>query len=585
MYSDIENGKPGIYLGTRSTVQKMQESILEYSEGMQDGIPCTLIKTYECVKAGAQIEYQGKIYDIIGKRSKVEGSFLVFEYRLVEPQMNSQKVISNMKANGVTLCGNVADVSVDAVKVNFDIDQDYETEAQNNYPWRTITSNCLYCMPEKDAKVLINLNDDLGGEARGISCMRKGSSGLNPDTKTFYTSSGKNIQLSPQTIFAGLQSPQNSPSSLYIKDLEKVAFTTDNFISIEEQKEGIVVRGDATTMSAFEQLMLAMLEDEGTTGTNISLNSTIELYGNNVALTGMKRKEFSAINDEPAEIKIDNQKLKKLGMKVLLALAAVAVACVVAVAVAAVVAATGGTALAAIGPIIGTVAFTCMMGGLTYASVTVYEQIKEDKEKGIKHTRDDYVYQGVDKFCTGVILTAPAAAVPGGGILGLFARMVGTAGASAYYQDVDSKLNAVFGSDFYDADSNFWVSLGLDVACSGFGELLGKIFGPVFNKVGEAVKGRIPLLKVTGRDGARSYLRTIVKNPNLTKENWKPILDKACKYNGIFNNIVKGIQDTATGISANEGFSHAPQLGTGEIEEFEFKQYIDFPYETLESCK
>lgn len=98
---------------------------------------------------------------------------------------------------------------------------------------------------------------------------------------------------------------------------------------------------------------------------------------------------------------------KKLGKKVLAAAVVVAVVAAVAASIALVGVITGGAAIATIGGAAITVLKVAAIGGTVCGAFAVGGQVINDVKGGTKRDFLDYVYMGVDQFCTGAILAAP----------------------------------------------------------------------------------------------------------------------------------------------------------------------------------
>ncbi|MBB5198175.1 hypothetical protein, partial [Anaerocolumna cellulosilytica] len=165
-----------------------------------------------------------------------------------------------------------------------------------------------------------------------------------------------------------------------------------------------------------------------------------------------------AFDDAPVAVK------KHWGKLLLKVLAAVVIVAVVALAAAALTFISGGSALVLLAA--KAVVITALIGGTVTGGFSVGVQWFSDDKNGIKRGFLDYLYLGVDKFCTGAILSAPMG-LPD--TLPLIGKLLGVATTSFVYQLVDKKLDSKFGRDYYDEDSNMALNIAFDVFFAGLG--------------------------------------------------------------------------------------------------------------------
>ncbi|MBB5198167.1 hypothetical protein, partial [Anaerocolumna cellulosilytica] len=214
------------------------------------------------------------------------------------------------------------------------------------------------------------------------------------------------------------------------------------------------------------------------TGATLSINQTIECDGKTVDVQASLRIEYPAFDDAPVAVK---KHWGKLLLKVLAAVVIVAAVALVAAGIAALTVATGGMAAAVIGAAaIKAAAFvvsTALIGGAVSAGISIGVQWSSDKKNGIKRGFLDYLYLGVDKFCTGAIISAPMG-LPSS----LIFKLVMTAASSFGYQKIDNILDTNFGRDYYDEDSSTTLNIAFDVFFAGLGEGITSALKTLFGK-------------------------------------------------------------------------------------------------------
>ncbi len=106
----------------------------------------------------------------------------------------------NVSMRGVSLSGVVIDRKEGMVKVHLDIDLKQDTTKAYWYPYMPITGTILYSIPEKGARVLVNLWDEWGSDGAVTCCVREnGTESVSPERKTFQTDS-KSCKMVPEYV-------------------------------------------------------------------------------------------------------------------------------------------------------------------------------------------------------------------------------------------------------------------------------------------------------------------------------------------------------------------------------------------------
>lgn len=578
LYPNTGSTKPIIYMGVSNITEQAVENVLETSKCTLDFDDCNSfdrkrdgikIKCFTNLSVGVKMLYKGKLYTIISKYVYVEKSLVLFEYVLADCEVAVQKQIVNYKACGVVLKGEVNEVLNDAIRIKLDIDQSYKKSKLSLYPWNTITGNLLYCMPEIRSRVILNLNDANGSEAKVISCMRKNTPSICSDNKVFMVPSGKKLELNNnEAVFLSIGTGGET-SKILLNGTEETSMSSTGMFSMNTIFENVQIDTMNFNLTAPNEIKMKKDDIFGINLAALSMNATIEISGNEVSICGEARIQYSPFNDSPKDTGLRPASILKLALKVLLTVAVVAVACVVAVALAPAAIATSAVVAGVIG--------TCALGGATLATVAVYSQYKNDKENGINRSFWDYAYMAADKFCTGAILTAPIAACPIGGLGGFGLKMLGTAKASVTYQSFDNWLDDVFHNDFYDNDSTIVGTMIYDVLCNGVGEIFGAALGKVFSGADKIIRAKFPYLNVINRTTARQYLRSS-QGVNAMKQ-WRTALENALKAQEKYGKGSTFLKDTISDLIAfldNQYFNDADPILTDEHQEMEFEQYFDF---------
>lgn len=588
-----KNPQYSMLIGTIGTEKGVPNELLEVHEKKEYQKDIVCLKTYNNLSIGEKIFYNNKSFIVQSEKAVVDKGILLFEYTLVSWECFKSEYINNLDMCGLVLSGKACDIKENGIMVHFDIDQEQNSIAMHEYPWKTITSNLLYCMPEEGTRVLVNMNDDEGTEARAISCLKSNELYYPAEMKTFVTPLGKKMQLDSYNLLFSATGKSGEKNFTLLKDEDKVLLDSSGNITINNFLGNIQLKSKVVSGTSSENINVKCTRD--CVPAELVISATIEINGNTVTVAGKERVVYLPFEDAPTEIVIDAKKWGKLAWKVLLAVAVVAIACVVAVALAPVAAALAGAATctavatASTASVVGGVIATCAIGGTAYAAATCYSQYQKDKENGIKRSALDYLYMGIDNFCTGAIMTAPMAAIPIVNevpglykFIGFGTRMLASVPASLGYQLVDSQLDKAFGGDFYDSDSDVGLNLICDLWCNALGEFIGYGLDAAFSAVGNIYKAHFkPYLNITGRTAARQHLRSTMGVDAM--KYWRELLQDVYRQNKVFAKnvgILEKVFSTIPSALENYGFAFIDKNAT-EYKEVEQRQYFKFEGDEL----
>lgn len=430
---------------------------------------------------GSKLNIAEGSFTIIRKITKIIEAELRFIYFLAKIETIAQKEIYNTKLVGLQLAGNVTEVIEDKIKVELDIDKEWGRTGEFYFDWKPLSSNIMYAMPEKNERVHLRLGDIRGKMVSVINCLRQ-----NGDTcaDTIDAScklmqyENKKMKLAPDRVDFSSLVDEEVLEVLSLIDVDGIFAQVKGQMSMAVQKEMMIhsKTGKVTVTTPFQ---IVLRDSIGDSDAEIAINQTIECQGDVVKVKADARIEYPTIDDAPVEIKRDWGKV--LG-KVLAAVAVVVVVAAVAATVAALAAFTGGAALAVVGAAAAKaaagVAIGALIGGGVTTAIGFGVQGISDIKNGVKRDFLDYIYQGVDNFCTGAMIAAPLST---SWILPV--QLLGVGFSSFTYQMVDRGLDEKYGGDFYDEDSNMFMNIIFDVAFAGLGSAITKGLNKAVNKV------------------------------------------------------------------------------------------------------
>ncbi|BCJ93055.1 hypothetical protein acsn021_06240 [Anaerocolumna cellulosilytica] len=494
LIADSSSSNPSVYIGADTgSAYDLQCAAYEYSVAdafykmgrvssnySQEQFKCHKIRYYKNLPLGKLVRIKEGTYYIIEKHASMNHSEVVFEYTLGSKSMLSTDVVYNQNLCGLQLQGTVTAVMEDKVKVKLAIDK--KESGAYAFDWYPEVSNIMYCMPEIGERVNLYLYDGKGGGAAVVNCLRSNGSTCantsNPAHKIFEYKN-KSYKMLPEDMTFEIADGDGSQQLLALKDMEGIVEDILKTSKLSAKKKiNLNTPNGKINIQAPSQIEIRQSDS---TGATLSINQTIECDGKTVDVQASLRIEYPAFDDAPVAVK---KSLKKILFKILAAVVIVAAVALVAAGIAALTVATGGMAVAIGAAAIKAAVFvvsTALIGGAVTAGISIGVQWSSDKKNGIKRGFLDYLYLGVDKFCTGAIISAPMG-LPNIPLLPLVAKLAGVAGASYAYQKVDNILDAKFGRDYYDEDSNMTLNIAFDIFFAGLGEGITSALKTLFGK-------------------------------------------------------------------------------------------------------
>lgn len=201
--ADTHNSRPGVYLGMPGGKHRQAGDVLESAavfEGRryyalrekglkiarQDFI-CYDITTTENLELGDKVSYQGRELVVCRREIGYSGSMVVYRCRLAGKTYAMAVEECNPYLAGLTLEGSVTRCVGEACGVFFDkallwerkvMDRDSLAAALSGegaylYPYAPVTGNLMYSMPERGARVTLELRSSREGSAVVSACLHR----------------------------------------------------------------------------------------------------------------------------------------------------------------------------------------------------------------------------------------------------------------------------------------------------------------------------------------------------------------------------------------------------------------------------
>ena len=367
-------GIPHMNYGTELTNQdySLEKDYLHYSKVlMPEGIlpqesSQWKIKTRQFLFMGEELTIN-QIPAVVTELDVVlEKGELVYRYTLSRRAGIRREKEINPRIYGMSIPATVKERSGNRVRVQFDIDKEYDPAGK--FFTYAIESSSFYCMPEIGSRVHIYFPEHDEQSAIAVHAIGSGSGpggGQNPDNKRFSDPSGSAMDMTPETL---CYVPDSGGSTmLYMTNAGQVSLRGFD-INIKTQK-GLMAGGETPPKNTFisgAQKVVLQIGDGGDdvitmeAGTDISSAmiehtadsrpaaqpSGDELLKQVQEIAGNDEENRNAINGAVTQMLVDNKRASK--QKFLNGVVSIATI----IGGVALTIATGGTALAVVGPVL-----------------------------------------------------------------------------------------------------------------------------------------------------------------------------------------------------------------------------------------
>ena len=367
-------GIPHMNYGTELTNQdySLEKDYLHYSKVlMPEGIlpqesSQWKIKTRQFLFMGEELTIN-QIPAVVTELDVVlEKGELVYRYTLSRRAGIRREKEINPRIYGMSIPATVKERSGNRVRVQFDIDKEYDPAGK--FFTYAIESSSFYCMPEIGSRVHIYFPEHDEQSAIAVHAIGSGSGpggGQNPDNKRFSDPSGSAMDMTPETL---CYVPDSGGSTmLYMTNAGQVSLRGFD-INIKTQK-GLMAGGETPPKNTFisgAQKVVLQIGDGGDdvitmeAGTDISSAmiehtadsrpaaqpSGDELLKQVQEIAGNDEENRNAINGAVTQMLVDNKRASK--QKFFNGVVSIATI----VGGVALTIATGGTALAVVGPVL-----------------------------------------------------------------------------------------------------------------------------------------------------------------------------------------------------------------------------------------
>lgn len=234
----------------------------------------------ERYQLGDTVVIDGRRLTVCGKSGQVVQGILVFQYRLANQTYVETERYDNPLLSGLSLTGKVLAVKQERLKLHLDIDAKQDQEGAYFFPWRPLTGNLLYVMPEAGERVRLYLQDGREENAIGIDVIRKenGRGNALPDAarRSFITADNKNLHMYPDEIGIQATGGQGGNSALKLGDTHGIVLTATKAVSVIAERQ-FIIRGKRMEIKSAKEA--TMVRKDFISPTVVNLCNAFDIIG------------------------------------------------------------------------------------------------------------------------------------------------------------------------------------------------------------------------------------------------------------------------------------------------------------------
>ncbi len=257
---EISIGLPQRPAGQIDTAQHKHAEVLYRKPGrisMEDRTTGYQIYGREFIRVGETVTVHGREYGVMAcevsfDRSGIENCISVYPKKC----FTADKIPAE-KLKGVVIAGEVLQTKGEVLRLHLDIDEKQDVATAYDYPWRPITGNMLYCMPEMGTKVALYFDKDNEENAKAIYNLRENGEQCGDlsdyHNRYFTTDHGKRLYMKPSEM--GLVHKDDQNAEIAISDGNMLRMETANKISILAEGQ-VQFQAKSVTVTAPQEITL-----------------------------------------------------------------------------------------------------------------------------------------------------------------------------------------------------------------------------------------------------------------------------------------------------------------------------------------
>lgn len=262
------------------------------------------IENMDFAKVGDMMSIQGSTYYVMEVSAEFVQNVLSCTCMVFPRQCFQVEHIPADTLKSLVLTGKVLETRQEMVKLHLDIDEEQTSEEAYEFPWKPITGNLLYCMPEKGTKAAIYFDKNEEDNISVIYSIRENGEEcadlVDYNNRYFTTDHQKRLYLKPSEM--GLLNMENQNAEISMKDGMGLDMKTSHKLSILAEGQVELKGNNVTLMTPIEG---TLVRKDAINPTVINMCNAFDAIGNtsNFAATPQvaERKRRRTVPSQQAE--------------------------------------------------------------------------------------------------------------------------------------------------------------------------------------------------------------------------------------------------------------------------------------------
>lgn len=280
----------------RNRMMREDEPALYVMEDCRHGYE---IRGMDRAETGDRFSIHGQAYHVMETVAEVKGGFFTCTCRVFPAQCFAAERIPADTLKGAVLSGRVLQTGGEMVRLHLDIDKEQNAAAAWDLPWRPLTGNLLYCMPEKGTKAAVYFDKDEEDNITVIYNIRENGETCGEladcHDRYFTADNGRRLYLKPSEM--GLLNRKEENAQLALQDGTLLQARTCNKLSVLAEGQ-VELKGKKVVLQAAKEATLVRrdLADPAVINLCNAFDSTARESGFKVSVpeAGGKKRSGSA---------------------------------------------------------------------------------------------------------------------------------------------------------------------------------------------------------------------------------------------------------------------------------------------------
>lgn len=215
------------------------------------------IEGMDAVRVGDMLQIGGNPFYIMDSEITFEHDALNCKCQVFGKQCFETEVMPADTLKGVVLTGKVLKTEQENIKLHLEIDKGQSVEEAYDFPWKPITGNLFYCMPEEGTKAALYFSKADEGTGAVIYNIRENGDECGEladySNRYFTTKNSKRMYLKPSEM--GLLNMANQNAEIALKDEALLHMKTSNKLSVLAEGQ-VELKGKNVTLTTPQEATL-----------------------------------------------------------------------------------------------------------------------------------------------------------------------------------------------------------------------------------------------------------------------------------------------------------------------------------------